>query len=99
MVAEQKVTQEIMPTALEATKAAIMAMGEAENPVKNTRPLHAAPRSGDPALKQPIFDYNATEKYQELCNIEIKVKNIFLTNRYDTQGSKRVPIALNWLGW
>ena len=37
-----------------------------------------------------------TNKYQVLCNIEIK--NIFLTINYNTQESERVPIIMKWLG-
>ena len=62
---------------IEAAKAAIMAVREADNPVNNARPLHAMPRSGGPALTTDV-DWKVVDKYQELCNFEKEVKNISL---------------------
>ena len=74
-----------------------MAIREGDSPVSNVTPVHAVPSSGSPALKQPAFELKAKDKYEELCNFEIEVKNIFLTNSYNTQESETVPIILNWL--
>ena len=51
-----------------------MTVREVDNPVNNARSIHKTTRLGGPALWQPIFDRNATEKYQELCNFEIEVR-------------------------
>ena len=48
-------------------------------------------------LKQPTFDWKAPDKHHELCNFEIQVKDIFLTNNYNIQESKKVPIIMNRL--
>ena len=56
------------------------------------------PRSGGPALRQPMFDWKAAYKYQKLCSFEMDSKNIFMTNCYNTQERERVPLILNWLG-
>ena len=36
-------------------------------------------KTGSPALKQPTYYWKATDKYIQLWNIEIKVKDIFMT--------------------
>ena len=46
-----------MPVVIKATKATIMAVREADKPVNNARPIHTMPRSGDPVLRQPTFDW------------------------------------------
>ena len=51
MAAKQSMTQAIIQAATEATKAAIKTIREADIPVNNNRPTHAAPRSGGFALK------------------------------------------------
>ena len=76
MAAEQGMIQAIMQAVTETSKADIVAIREAEKTVNNARPVHAAPRSGSPAQKQPTFDWKVQDKYQELCNFEIEVKNI-----------------------
>ena len=55
-----------MQAVIEAAKAAIMAVREANNPVSNARPIHAVLISCSPALKHPTFDLKVAEKYQEL---------------------------------
>ena len=99
MTSEQRMTQAIMQAASEAAKAAVMVVREADNLVKTLRPIHTTSSLGIPALRMPIFYCRATEKYQELCNFETEVNNIFMTNNYNTQEGKRVPIILNWLDW
>ena len=91
-------THAMMKAAIAGAKAAIMTVREADNLVSNARPLHTTPRLGSPALRQQMFDWKARDKYQELCNFPLEVKNIFMTNNYETQESERVPIILNWLG-
>ena len=45
MAAEQSMTQAIMKAVTEAAKAVIMAIGESDNLVNNTRPVCTAQRS------------------------------------------------------
>ena len=75
-----------------------MVVRKADNPVNNARPIHARPGSGGPVLRQITFDWKVADKYRELCNFEIEVKNIFIINNYKTHESKSVPIILNWIG-
>ena len=65
---EQTMTQAIMQTVIKATKVAIMAVREADNPFSNAGPIHEAPRSVGLALRQPMFDCKVANMYQELCN-------------------------------
>ena len=51
-----------------------MAVKETDNPVNNARPIHATPRLGSPALRQPTFEGNVTGKHHLLCNFEIELK-------------------------
>ena len=74
----------MMPVAIKAVKAAIMAIRGVENTVNNARPMHTMPRLIGPVLKQPTFAWKATDKYKELCNFELDVKNTFITNNYNT---------------
>ena len=69
MPAEQGMTQAITQAAIEATKTAIRAVRETYDPVNNARPMHTALRSGESTLKQPTFDLIATDKYQDLYNL------------------------------
>ena len=43
-------------------------------------------------VKQPTFDRKSPDKYIELCNIEIEVKNILKTSSYSIQESEKVPL-------
>ena len=89
MAFEQSLTQTIMQAAMEATKAVLMVVREAETLAGNARPIQKVPRMGGPALKQPTFDWKIPDKYHELCNFKIEIKNIFLTNNYNILKSKK----------
>ena len=75
-----------------------MTVRDTENPVNNARLINVTSISGCPVLRQPKFDWKAADKYQELFTFKEGVKNISITNNYNTQESKRVPIILSWLG-
>ena len=47
---------------------------------------------------QPTFDWTAPDKYHQLNNFEIEVRNIFLLNHYHIQENEKVPIIMNWIG-
>ena len=36
----------------------------------------SGPNVGDPAMKQPTFDWNVQEKYRELKTFQLEVSNI-----------------------
>ena len=78
MAPEQSMTSAITQAAIQATKAAIMAVREAEAPAKHGRPLHIVPRGSGLALRQPPFHWKAQDKYNELNNFKINVRNTSL---------------------
>ena len=78
-------TQEIMQAVIETAKAAIMALREADNQVNNARTIHTNSRSEIQALRQSTFCWKVDNEYHEMCNFEMEVKNIFMTNDYNTQ--------------
>ena len=63
--------------------------------VKNAGPIYAITRPDDPALRQPMFDWKASDKYKELHTFCIEVKNIFMTNNYNTEEISRLVDSLN----
>ena len=77
MEAEQNMTQVITQTAIEATKAVIMAVRRGDNSVNSARPVQAIPKT----LKHTPFDWKA----------EDNSKNIFITNSYNMQEKKKSP--------
>ena len=67
MASERSVMWAIVQAAIEAAKAAIMAVREAETPVSNVRPIQRTLRMGGPTLKQTTL--KEPGKYHELCNL------------------------------
>ena len=66
-----------------------MSIWEAYNQINNERLLYKVPKSGNQMLKQPTSDWKVADKYLELGNFEIEVKNICVTNDYSTWESDR----------
>ena len=79
MAVEQSMTQTIIQAAIKDTKAAIMAIKEADNTVNNARPIYTMPRLSGQPLKQATFDCRVAEKYQELQLLN-RGKNSYITN-------------------
>ena len=91
MAYEQRMTQAI-PQVTETTKAVKMAFRETEIPVNTTRLVPPIPQISGPVLNKPMFDWKSPDKYLELHNFEIEIKNIFLTNSYNIQESKKCQL-------
>ena len=98
MATKQNMMQAITQTAIQAGKAAIMAVKEIENPVNATRLVQIMPKTGGPTLKQQTFNCKVANKYQGPQDIKKKVKNIFMTNSINIKEIEKVPIVFNWLG-
>ena len=60
----------------EASRAVVqaIAMASIEN---NQRAQNVALKIGDPLIWQPTFDWSSTDKYAELKNLRVEVKNKF----------------------
>ena len=54
------------------------------------------PKLGGPALKQPQFNWEGTDKYTEWKAFILKVRNILST--YNAQEQDKITIVKNWLG-
>ena len=91
-------TEAITKVAIEAAKAVIIAVRELDIMANSVRPMHTVPRSDNLTVHQPNFNKKTADKYQELRNFEIVIKNIFMKKEYNTQDSTTVPKILNWLG-
>ena len=97
MASDQTMMQDITQTAVEATKAAILVVRETESTSEYIGTTQPKPRISGPLWKQLTFECKTPDQYNKLCIFEIVVRNIFLTNSYSTQGSKKIPIEMNWL--
>ena len=56
MAAEYSMTQAIVQAEIEAVKALIIAVREADNLFNSAIPLHTMPKSGSPAVREPKFE-------------------------------------------
>ena len=76
MASEQAIASEAIAKAVaEATRAAIQAMAAAVA----ERPQSAAgPKLGGPAMKQPSFNWETDDKYNELKTFRFEVNNILM---------------------
>ena len=48
-------------------------------------------------LKQPTFHWKMLDKGHEVCNFEIEVQTFVLTDNYNMQESKKLPIVMKLL--
>ena len=84
-----------MQTPIEAVKAAVQGMTEAEGGAAVT--TSTSTRICGPPCSQTTFNWKAQEKYNELLNFEMEVKNIFMTKSY-TLMIVQVPVIINLQG-
>ena len=77
----------------EATRFAIQTFTEAQN---HRSEGQRGPKLGSPALKQPQFNLEATNKYTEWKAFILKVRNVLST--YNAQEQDKITIVKNWLG-
>ena len=47
-------------------------------------------------MKQPTFDWDAEDKYNELKNFRLKVYNVFKS--YNMPDREKTSVIKNWLG-
>ena len=57
---------------------------------------NVGPRLGQPIMKQPTFNWEAEDKYNELKNFKLAVINIFKS--YSTLQAEQIAIIKIWLG-
>ena len=76
----------------EATRAALQVMAATES----ERAQNTGPRLGEPAMKQPNFNWETEDKYNELKSFRLEVNNIFKSCNTPQVG--QLAIMKNWLG-
>ena len=59
-------------------------------------PGTTGPKLGGPTLKQPHFNWEATDKYTEWKAFTLEVRNVIST--YNAQESDEIAMVKNWLG-
>ena len=93
MVSEQIMSEAIIRAVPEATRIVIQTMAEAW--MESTHD-GSGPKVGGPTMKQPMFNWNAQDKYSELKTFRLEVNNILST--YNTQQADKLAQVKNWLG-
>ena len=92
-MAEQSVVNEAITKAMaEATRVAIQALAETQ---VQRMPNTAGPKIGSPALRQPNFNWELTDKYTEWEAFILKVRNMLATNNLQ----ETEKIAMVQIGW
>ena len=83
----------IIKAVAEATRVAIRAFVETQS----QRPEgQQGPKLGCPALRQPQFNWEATDKYTKWKMFIPEVRNVLST--YNAQDQDKIAIVKNWLG-
>ena len=93
MASEQAIANEaIVKAVAEVTRVAIQAMdaASAERPQ-----CMVGPKIGRPAMKQPSFNWEVDDKYNELKNFRLEVNNIITS--YNTPLAEQSAIVKNML--
>ena len=77
----------------ETTRVAIQAMAETQ---VQRMPNTSGPKIGGPVLKQPSFNWEATDKYTEWMAFILEVGNVLST--YNLQETDKIAMVKNCLG-
>ena len=92
-MAEQIMNEAVIKAVAEVTIIAIHTMAEMQT---QRIPNAAGPKLGSPTLKQPTFDWEATDKYTEWNAFILEVRNVLST--YNAQEADKIAMVKNWLG-
>ena len=93
MANEQSNAKEVIGQAVaEVARVTLQAMGAA----RAERTQHGGPRLGRPIMKQPAFNCEEEDTYNELKNFRLKVKNTFKS--YSMPQAEQKSIIKHWLG-
>ena len=89
---EQIMSEAITNAVAEATRIVIQTMAEMQT---QRIPNAAGTKPGGPTLKQPTFNWEASDKYTEWKAFILEVRNILLA--YNTQEAIKIAMVKNWL--
>ena len=102
-MAESEVTQTVaIHVTIEAAMAVVIAVREVDaGPASGINAVSFGEvhghRHGRPALRQPSFNLNVTDKYVKILSFEIEVTNILRKKTYKLTEEEKFPIIRNWL--
>ena len=90
-MADQAAMNEVILKAIaEATRVVIQAMAETQ---AQSMPNTSGPKVGSPTLKQPSFNWEATDKYTKWKAFILKVRNVLST--YNLQEMDKIAMVRN----
>ena len=92
-MAVQIMSEAVAKAVAEATRLVIQTMAETQ---AQRMPGTTGPKPGSPTLKQPNFNWEATDKYMEWKAFILEVRNMLYT--YNAQEADKIAIVKNWLG-
>ena len=92
-MAEQIRSEAITKAVAEATRVVIQTMAETQ---ALRMPSTTGPKLGGPTLKQPNFNWEASDKYTEWKAFILEVRNMLST--YNVQETDKIAMVKNWLG-
>ena len=90
---EQVMSKAITKAVAEATRIAIQTMAETQ---AQSTPSTAGPKLGSPTLKQPNFNWEASDKCTEWKAFILEVRNMLST--YNAHKTDKIMMVKNWLG-
>ena len=93
MADQAAMSEAIVKAIAEATRLAIQAMTDTQ---VQRMPNTSGPKVGSPMLKQPSFNWEATDKYTEWKAFILEVRNVLST--YNLQEMDKIVMVKNWLG-
>ena len=91
MAEQAAMNHTIVKAVAEATRAAIQTMVESHQGQEDQRP-----KVGGLALKQPQFNWDATDTYTEGKAFVLEVRNVIST--YNAHEQEKIAMIKNWLG-
>ena len=92
-MAEQIMSEVITKAVAEASRVVIQTMAETQ---AQRMPSTTGPKVGGPALKQPNFNWEATDKYTEWKAFILEVRNMIAT--YNAQETDKIAMVKNCFG-
>ena len=103
MVDSEAIQTVVTQAAIQAATAAVMVMTEADaGPTSGTNTVGSGEACrqvhGRPALRQPSFNQNASNKQMKLLSFEMQITDILWTKTYALTNEDKVPVITNWRG-
>ena len=89
---QMAMNEAIAKAVVEVTQVAIQTLSEVQNQRSEDQRV---PKLGSPVLKQPQFNWEATDKYTEWKAFRLEVRNVL--SMYNAQEQEKIAMEKNWL--